>query len=320
MRRLARLALLALLLPPLPAATAGCSGASGGTPAGASGNGDALVGGFEISLLTDLPPPAATITGVVKAGPRLAEVIWERAASDGTCVLLEPRIPFCSPACGSGAVCVEDGVCKPSPANVGVGTVTVSGIKTAAGDTEVPLSATGASSYNSLATTLAFPPFDEGAELAVTATGGASAAFSVHAKGIAPLVVPEGTLPLERDKPLPLGWAPKEDVSDATIHVHVDLSHHGGTKGKLECDVPDVGSFTIPALLVTQLVNLGVSGFPAVQLTRSSVGVTVTPLGKIQLAATHSVQRLLTVPGHLSCAADDQCPTGQSCQPDLQCQ
>ena len=101
---------------------------------------------------------------------------------------------------------------------------------------------------------------------AATAVSG-RIAIRADEKGFAP-----SSITLEKDKPLTLTWTAKGASADSTIHVHLDISHHGGTKGQIECDTADSGSLTIGASLVTQLVNLGVAGFPTVRLTRSSVG------------------------------------------------
>jgi hypothetical protein len=62
-----------------------------------------------------------------------------------------------------------------------------------------------------------------------------------------------------------------------------------------------------------------VAGFPTVKLTRTSVGSTKIALGTIEMRAEHNVERAVVVAGHISCTEDEQCPTGQTCQTDLQC-
>jgi hypothetical protein len=215
-------------------------------------------------------------------------------------------------------VCVEDDTCKPEPTNKDAGTVKIAGIKTSAGGTEVQLSSTGPGVYTT-ATSLAVPPFDEGADVSVSAASGPYGAFSAHAKGIALLVVPQGELPFEKDKPFPLTWNAKGAAGDSKIHVTIDISHHGGKKGEISCDTADTGSLTVSASLVTQLVNLGVAGFPVVRLTRSSVGSTQITGGTVQLSNQQVVERALAIPGLVSCTPDTPCPTGQTCQDDLQC-
>ena len=53
------------------------------------------------------------------------------------------------------------------------------------------------------------------------------------------------------------------------IEIEVDISRVAGAKGLIRCDVADTGSTQIPAVLVTQLLDLGYSGWPAVFVTPS---------------------------------------------------
>lgn len=307
-----RPSVLALALAPW-LATLGCSGSDSGTPP-ASG----VVGTFIVAVNTEFEVPSATIIGTVQDAPTPERTIWEEAAKDGACVLLEPRVPFCSTPCGSGNVCVEDDTCKPEPTNKDAGTVTIAGIKATAGATSVQLTATSPGVYTT-ATSLAIPPFDEGADVSASAASGPYGAFSAHAKGIALLVVPKGELPFEKNKPFPLTWTPKGAAGDSKIHVTIDISHHGGKKGEISCDTADTGSLTVSASLVTQLVNLGIAGFPVVRLTRSSEGSAQITGGTMRLSNEQTVERALAIPGLVSCTPDTPCPTGQTCQDDLQC-
>jgi hypothetical protein len=322
------LALAAFLLLPL-ATSSGCSGGSGtntgaaGTGAagtGAAGTGadpNASLGGFTVKML-DQTPGASQVTGVVNDKARHELVIWEQAGKDGPCVLVKPRVPFCSTACTLPNACIEDDVCVNNEQKAqDLGTVTFKGIKTVAGGTTVVLD--NASNNYGTGEPLVFPPFAEGDDVSVETTGGALAPITIHAKGIAPLVIPAGDIPIEKNKPLVLTWTPKGASSDATIHVVIDLSHHGGTKGKIECDAPDTGSLTIAASLVTPLYNLGFSGYPSIDITRASVGTASLAQGKVQLNLVQVIQRYMTIPGLVSCTMDEECPTGQTCQTDLKC-
>jgi hypothetical protein len=314
-----RLSVLALALAPW-LATLGCSGGDSGTPSGGAGTGggDGVVGTFRVGLDDNFGAPVARVLGLVQSAPKNELTIWEQAAKDGACVLLKPRVPFCSTPCGSGNECVEDDTCKPEPTNKDVGTVTLTGAKTAAGATEVQLTSPQAGTYTT-ATAFMYPPFDEGAAVSISVASGPYGAFSAQAKGIAPLVVPAGDLPFEKDKAFPLTWTAKGAAGDSTIHVVIDISHHGGKKGEISCDTADSGSLTVSASLVTQLINLGVAGFPVVRLTRVSAGSTKISLGTIRFQADHVVERALKIPGITSCSDDTDCPTGQTCQDDLQC-
>jgi hypothetical protein len=78
--------------------------------------------------------------------------------------------------------------------------------------------------------------------------------------------------------------------------------------------VPDTGSFEIPEALITGLFEFGLSGFPAIVLTRRSADSVETDLGCVELVAATSVRVPVDVPGLTSCtAAAPQCPDGQTC-------
>jgi len=174
--------------------------------------------------------------------------------------------------------------------------------------------------YSPVGITPSYPPFAEGADVSVSATGGAYGPFSIHAKGIAPLVLGSDTFNLQRAQPLAITWTAAGAAADSTIHVKVDVSHHGGTKGQILCDAADSGSLTISATLVTMLMDLGISGYPSLVVTRSSVGAAAITPGRVRLLLSEDVERYVQIPGLMSCQSDTDCPTGKTCQKDLQCQ
>jgi hypothetical protein len=316
----AELALLSLLVAPFVACGGGSSATPDGGGAGTGGGSvdpNAIVGGFTVKLL-EQDPPASQLSGVVSNGPTPEMTIWQQQMKDGACTLLKPKQPFCSTPCGSDAVCVADDTCRPHTTALDVGTVTMDGLEVAGGGSTVTF-INAQNSYGAAAT-LSFPPFDEGGDVSVTATGTAAfPAFTIHAKGIAPLVVPAGDVPIEKNKPLALTWTAKGAASDSTITITLDLSHHGGTKAKLVCETADTGSLTIPAALMTALINYGVSGYPSLVVTRNAVGTAGTAQGKVRLTLTSPTERYMTLPDLVSCTGDTDCPTGKTCQTDLQC-
>jgi Cys-rich repeat protein len=83
--------------------------------------------------------------------------------------------------------------------------------------------------------------------------------------------------------------------------------------------VEDDGEFEVPAELVTQLVDLGLSGFPSAALGRRSTdGVRVEP-GCIDLRISSEITVELEVDGLISCTSNADCPEGQSCSAELAC-
>jgi hypothetical protein len=114
-------------------------------------------------------------------------------------------------------------------------------------------------------------------------------------------------------------WKPPGIPGLSRIRLKLDISHHGGSKGEIDCDAEDTGSLEVPGSLVTQLLNLGVAGFPSFLLTRSSVGSTVIEPGRVDLTVLSDVEHPVDVMGLVSCTDDNSCPKGQTCQTDLSC-
>jgi hypothetical protein len=166
---------------------------------------------------------------------------------------------------------------------------------------------------------LPYPPCLEGDVVQITAPGGALGPLSIASRGVAPLVFEQTPAPVA-GQPLALTWTPPGLADQTRIEVKLDISHHGGTKGKIECDVPDTGRLEIPASQVTQLLALGVAGFPTILLTRVASGTTRVPAGVIALRVVSAAERAVQIEGLRSCTADSQCPAGKTCQSDLTCE
>jgi len=303
------------------AAAGGSGGSTSVGGAGGSGNPNAIVGSFNVTLVEAMGTTVAQtkVIGVVRDGPQPEAVIFVKGAADGACALYIPHVPFCSTPCGGSAACVADDKCQDYPVAKDVGTVTVTGVASSTGAGSFPLTSVGGS-YSPVGVTPSYPPFAEGDDVSVSTTGGAYAPFSIHAKGVAPLVLGSDTYNLQRGQPLSVSWTAAGAAASSTIHVKVDVSHHGGTKGQILCDTADSGSLTISGALVTMLMDLGVSGYPSIVVTRSSVGTAAIPPGQVRLLLSQDVERYIQIPGLTSCLEDTDCPTGKTCQKDLQCQ
>lgn len=302
----------------------GCSSADGAVDAGtdaAPGDPSVVAGTFQVRLIAPTPTASGytAIVGKVSDGPTPAQIVWEQAAAEGSCRLLKPRVPFCNTPCGGSAVCIENDTCQNHPAAQNVGTVHTRGVRTEAGASEFSMEAVAKSYQPPASVKCPFPAFDEGDDLTFTTTGGAYAPFALRAKGIVPLTLLTGTLRLEDNQPLTLTWTPPGLADLSAIHVKLDISHHGGTKGMIECDASDTGSLLLPAALLTQLKNLGVAGFPTIVVTRKAVGSTVIAPGRIDLVISSDIERAVEIPGVRSCTSDMDCPGGQTCQNDLTC-
>ncbi len=286
-----------------------------GDLSGASTGDDPAYGTFLLSLVAPLveTPGFTSVLGKAYDGPYPQGVIWEDQTGAGLCRLYVPRVPFCNPPCTAGTeVCVEDNLCDTYPTPIGVGTVQVDGMTSAF--SMDPVNAT----YQITGVTLPYPPFTEGDELTFTASGNSSvAAFTMTAKGIAPLTVLNEEIPVD-SSPLTLSWVPPDNPALSTVSVMFDVSYHGGTKGKVECECPDTGSVVVPGELLDQLIELGTSGFPKVEITRKLFGVTDPPI-PVTLTVQAKLTKFLSIPNVISCMGDSDCPEGMTCGNDFKC-
>lgn len=280
------------------------------------------VGDFAVRLVEPMSATAAegftSITGKVYEGPVPAEVAWESAMSEDGCELLKPVVPFCDPPC-VGEVCVADGQCLPNPSAIGVGDVSVRGLKASTGETEFSLVQVASAYSAPAAVDLPYPAFAEGDEIVVSGDGAGQGAFEAKANGIAPLVLTSEELTLDGAAPLPLTWDPPKVAGISKIRLKLDISHHGGTKGKVECEVDDDGAFELPGAMLKSLTDLGVAGYPTIVVTRLSVGSVAISAGRVDLTVYSDVERSVAIPGLVSCTDDSQCSGGATCQPDLTC-
>jgi hypothetical protein len=233
-------------------------GGAGGEPVGPV----PAVGNFVLRLIPPVPAaggvPAVdgvtTLVGRVNDGPTPELIRWTSTRNDATCRVLEPSIPFCDPSCAGGRVCVDEDTCQAYPTAHTVGNVHLDGVRNRAGATAFDVLPVG-NTYQY--TDCPFPAFDEGGAIRLDAAGGDLDPFTIAARGVAPLEVPAAEFAMVRGEPLVLTWVAPGLADVSTVHVKVDISHHGGSRGKIECDAPDTGRLEIPAELSDHLLDLG---------------------------------------------------------------
>lgn len=309
----------------------GNAGSGGGSSAGSGGKTGprmayptGLLGDFNIKLTARKDPSpldpngTAAVTSVLAIltdAPKPLRVQLIKTAEEGECELLEPEVPSCEMSCAAmDAVCTADDVCTPNPKAYGVGVVH---LETAG--SKVDLEYVAKNYQLKAGDALPYPPCSEGDAVKLQAEGGDYEPFAIEAKCIDQLEV-GGPFAVEAGKPTVLTWSKPSDEQLARIEIRLDISHHGGAKGEIKCNVPDTGSFTISATMIDKLLDLGVAGFPTVQLTRVSTSKPSGEPSKVTLSVTMFAERDVTIPGLTSCASDDsQCPMGQTCQTDLTC-
>lgn len=283
-----------------------------------------LVGDFELKLTPEKPPTAddpdgtaavASVLGIFNDAVKPVKIQLVQTDEVGDCRLLEPEVPSCEQNCTAmDAVCTADDVCTPNPKPQNLGS-----IRLTAGSASAEVAFVAKNYQLKAGEKLPYPPCAEGEPVEIEVEGGAFEPFEIATRCIAPLEV-EGPFAIEPGKPLALTWAAPGDDTVAIMQIRLDISHHGGSKGEIHCDVPDSGAFDIPAQLIDKLLDLGVAGFPTVELTRAAIGKPSGEPSKVTLSMTMFAGREVTIPGLTSCASNDaQCPDGQTCQNDFTC-
>ncbi|HEX2880929.1 MAG TPA: hypothetical protein VHO25_15460, partial [Polyangiaceae bacterium] len=278
-----------------------------------------VVGNFAVTLVaaTASRNGFTSVLGSVYDAPMPEQLAWEVAAAADDCELRVPSVPFCDPGCSSDSRCAPGDECIAYPTTQDVGTVRITGL----GTDDFEMTATSGAYQPPPAISLPHPPTDEGAAIRLLTTGGAFEPFEIETTGIAPLALggPE-RVPLDGSEPLALQWEPPEDEQAARIQIRLDISHHGGLKGEITCDVSDDGEHEVPAELIEQLIALGTAGFPSFTVTRIASGSVNIPPGRVQLKVLSSTERFFEIPGIVSCNEDDDCGTDGTCAPNRTCQ
>jgi hypothetical protein len=290
---------------------------TGGSSGSATADPSQVVGTFAIQMKVD--KSMTSVVGQVGDGPTPSNRLWVEEAKEGDCRLETPESPFCDGGCGADA-CVADGKCQPYPTGRSVGAVTLKGVKVEGGSAEIALKEIAASYQPPAGTKLVYPPFGADDTIELHAEGSVYPKFDLSTPGVNPIDLKTTDFALSPDKPFALEWDPAPEGATSKVSVKIDLSHHGGVKGLIQCEVADTGSLTISKEMIAQLIGLGVAGYPSVVLTRTSLDTVQLEHGKVQLEVSALVERYLTTPGVDSCTTDDDCKDGKKCASDATCQ
>lgn len=305
--------------------SAGTAGANAGTGNGSAipGSSDAIVGTFQVQgLVSDADDTTGMtkIVGAVGDGPIPSSLAWSVAKKDGDCVVETPSAPFCEEGCGAD-VCVAENQCQAYPTNHSVGEVVLTGVKLAEGGSSVTLKEIAKAYQPPAGTQFTYPAFGAGDEIKIQAAGGDYAAFELATPGVDPVHITSTDFALEMGKAFALTWDAAEDPKASQIYVKLDISHHGGIRGMIECTTDDDGELTISAELMSELIGLGVAGFPSVVVMRQSLDYAQIAPGRVRLEVSSRVERYVTIAGVESCTTDEDCSDGKTCRTtDSTCQ
>jgi hypothetical protein len=302
---------------------AGGSGA-GGSGAGGSASGALLpykpcdqatrVGGFAVELKrNEGSTPFTALSGGVKNAVD-PTAVWQELAKEGDCRVQIGRMLVCNTPCAAGKICAGSNMCVDEPATQDLGTVTFTGL-----GAPVPLMLANFQYSGSLPAEAPYPPVAAEAEVHVQTGGGKYAAFTLAGRGLAPIELAGPGPRVARNQPLPVTWKAPAKAGSARVHIKLDIAHHGGISARLECDVADSGSVTIPSTLINQLMDRGVAGFPSLSLTRQTADSTTIAPGCVDFVVASEEAREVEVEGVVSCNQEHPCPSGKTCQQDLTC-
>ena len=183
-------------------------------------------------------------------------------------------------------ISLPQGTC-PTGATHTVGTVEIVGL---AHTMTVPPGAYNPSYDSGVDTSIAPVPPGRGIELRASGAAGYGP-FSLAGRGIAPLSERIDAIPLADGQPLTVTWDNPGQPGPARVTVSVYLNTYGAagyppTDGYdyISCDVPDTGTATVPASLLTTLRARGFGPSPFVALRRRTVDSTTVGPGCVEFA------------------------------------
>jgi hypothetical protein len=270
------------------------------------------VGGFAVQLVETMfgNPAYTSVSGGVRNAVKPSEVWTQEGDAAGGCRMMVAASYSCTTPCTGGMICGGQDVCIVEPTFQSAGVVTVTGV----GTSTLNINPAGNAYNASPGSSAAFPPFSPGARVTLAAAGATIPAFTLYGEGITPLEFAGTNLKAEAGKDFAFTWTAPPPGGQTRIFARMEIGHHGGVAARIECDLPDTGSGTIPAALVTALVAKGIHGFPELSLTRRTTDSTQITQGCVDLAVASPAARAIT-----ACTASGVCPVSCNCTTGVDC-
>lgn len=268
------------------------------------------VGSLSVSSVTD----RTIIAGAVSSGTTPSSIPHVAAEAQG-CQLLTPRSLICD-ECASDEVCAGEDECVPKPSKVSAGTLIVDGLLT-----PVAVTPNGITLDYSKTVLDPFPAYEPGAEIDFRVEGDVIEAVDAKVWGVPNLTTSQTVVSVAPGEPAQLEWSTDQvDGEQSAVFISFSVNVHGAVTGWIECVVPDTGEFEIPSELVSQLIDLGLSGFPRVDIERRSSATAELANGCLDIYSASKLTLDIEVDGLASCTEDTDCEEGQACSEEMVCE
>ncbi|MCK6544452.1 hypothetical protein L6R52_01150 [Myxococcota bacterium] len=252
------------------------------------------------------------IDGVVKDGVvpnSVREVVMEESG----CRLLRRQRLVCDPPCGSGSTCNFDSTCIPAPVGQDMGPVLFLGMVR-------PIELMPQQPGNTyFYTRLPHPAVEAGAVVQVTAPmPGYFVPLELYGVGVRQLVPLDDRWVLTEGQPLVIHWEPPLAAARSTVYAELNIDLHGLTPLLLTCELPDTGTATISAGMISGLIGAGVTGFPEGRVARRTVDSITEPSGCVEFTVSSVRDVDLEVTGFIPCTRQAECPPNLTCDVAIQ--
>lgn len=253
----------------------------------------------------------AYVSGSVANGV-VPMTILTRMTTVGDCTIWRRENPYCNPTCESGYTCDLSGSCIPYPESQDLGLVTATGLVQAVSMSPVT------PGYTYFDTSLPNPPWTAGNLLTIKSEGGAYNPFTLH--GVAPVDLQATTMDwtITPHSSFSLTWDALPEGARSTVLLHLSIDQHGVTPSSVACNFADDGAGEVPAEVIDALIDLGLTGFPAGDLSRRTTDHADVDAGCVDMVASSSRLARVTIQGYTPCTRDEDCPANQTCNETLE--